>query len=294
MTNEDTSTGLVLKFKKGAIKQYNINKYPKICDQCHLIVYPPPTTFNTNNCTCLNCKRLYNHFKSSNSTSLDEEVITRSRPFDLPTTTNTHTNTHTTITINTNNNNTNNNKNTCLIDEYLKTNKFLDYLIYLNKYIPYYIQTSNVIQTTPNESSYSILGCLTYTNLTNHLNSLRIEHIQRWIRPILSRFINHTKNIYGIFNIPVDTQNLPDYNIKIRAPMDLGTIRSKLQSGGYHNIYSVLYDILLVFTNAIIYNQKECYIYENALYLINEFEGEVKALDEKCIKEVRIMTFTVI
>ena len=62
---------------------------------------------------------------------------------------------------------------------------------------------------------------------------------------------------------PVDPIKLeiPDYFTIIKHPMDLGTIKSKLESGKYSNIIDFSKDVHLVFDNACTYNQDGSDVY---------------------------------
>ena len=55
---------------------------------------------------------------------------------------------------------------------------------------------------------------------------------------------------------PVDpvALNLPDYFDIIKVPMDLGTVRKKLEAGGYEKASSCVDDLETTFNNAIAYN----------------------------------------
>jgi hypothetical protein len=92
----------------------------------------------------------------------------------------------------------------------------------------------------------------------------------------------------NIFNHPVDpiALDLPNYNTIVREPMDLGTIRGRLQCGFYSSIQRCFHDIRLVFTNAITFNGPSHYVAVVAKELLEEFEIDVHGLEEKAVKEV--------
>ena len=128
---------------------------------------------------------------------------------------------------------------------------------------------------------------LNYEEIYIHMKSLRIEHIQRMARPLLNKAMLNPRNLNN-FNSPVDVVGLrlQDYYTKIKKPMDLGTVRSKLQRGSYQNISDCISDINLVFKNAISFNAANTLISQNAKAIKEEFEGEVKHLESKCMKEM--------
>ena len=58
------------------------------------------------------------------------------------------------------------------------------------------------------------------------------------------------------FTVPVDWQtlNLPDYPSIVKSPMDLGTIRGRLEDGAYVSVDDLVRDVRLVFHNCRLYN----------------------------------------
>lgn len=65
---------------------------------------------------------------------------------------------------------------------------------------------------------------------------------------------------YGwVFNTPVDplALNIPDYFDVIKNPMDLGTIKTQLQSGHYETPEEFAADVRLVWNNALTYNEQD-------------------------------------
>ncbi|XP_049576050.1 bromodomain-containing protein 4 isoform X1 [Syngnathus scovelli] len=59
------------------------------------------------------------------------------------------------------------------------------------------------------------------------------------------------------FHAPVDVVklNLPDYNKIIKTPMDMGTIRKRLENHYYKNAQECIHDFNTMFTNCYIYNK---------------------------------------
>ncbi|CAG4956953.1 unnamed protein product [Colias eurytheme] len=57
------------------------------------------------------------------------------------------------------------------------------------------------------------------------------------------------------FHEPVSTEDVPDYLQVIDTPMDLNTVREKLEAGQYERDDQVLSDVALVFHNCYTYNQ---------------------------------------
>jgi hypothetical protein len=84
------------------------------------------------------------------------------------------------------------------------------------------------------------------------------------------------------FRKPVDDRNLPDYAMYVRKPMDLSTVRNKLEENKYRTYSEFIEDCRRVFTNAIKYNGANkdtdstglsLIIYNAAVYLQAKLEG---------------------
>ena len=94
-----------------------------------------------------------------------------------------------------------------------------------------------------------------------------------------------------IFAQPVDPvmYNLTDYFDIVKNPMDLGTIRKRLEKVGgsdpYRDIRQVAADVALVFNNAILYNPKEHDIHKVAVQMKktaeNQFRQTIAAYERK-------------
>ncbi len=116
--------------------------------------------------------------------------------------------------------------------------------------------------------------------LVCHVRSLQLDFLTRHLRPLLHRTMNHPLNVNGVFNIPVDPEalHIPDYRDQISYPMDLGTVKERLQSLGYTTPESFASDVRLVFTNAMAFNPPTHSIYQNARAVLEEFETEFAKL----------------
>eukprot|EP00644_Phytophthora_capsici_P018256 jgi/Phyca11/127367/e_gw1.68.213.1 len=72
--------------------------------------------------------------------------------------------------------------------------------------------------------------------------------------PLLQKLMDSE---YGwTFNNPVDPVqwNIPDYFDIIKCPMDLGTIKKRLENEHYNSVEAFAGDVRLVFENCIAYN----------------------------------------
>ena len=75
------------------------------------------------------------------------------------------------------------------------------------------------------------------------------------------------------FLVPVDPimYNIPDYFQKIKRPMDLGTIQSKLERNLYPDLTAFITDVNLVFNNCTTYNSEGNWAHNKALIMKREF-----------------------
>ncbi|KAI8818584.1 uncharacterized protein EV422DRAFT_498747 [Fimicolochytrium jonesii] len=63
----------------------------------------------------------------------------------------------------------------------------------------------------------------------------------------------------GIFTVPVDPLVLPDYHLKVKNPIDLQTMRGKLDANEYLLLNEFEADMKLLFDNCYTYNEKSSY-----------------------------------
>uniref|UniRef100_A0A0E0K220 Bromo domain-containing protein n=1 Tax=Oryza punctata TaxID=4537 RepID=A0A0E0K220_ORYPU len=92
-----------------------------------------------------------------------------------------------------------------------------------------------------------------------------------------------TQKCSNIFDSPVDAVklNIPDYFQIIKNPMDLGTIRSKLDSGSYTNPSDFAADVRLTFSNAMTYNPRGHLVHDYAIQLNKMFESRWRTIEKK-------------
>ncbi|KAF7728821.1 hypothetical protein EC973_005447 [Apophysomyces ossiformis] len=84
------------------------------------------------------------------------------------------------------------------------------------------------------------------------------------------------KDAYGFFLEPVDTQLVTDYLSVIRQPMDLSTMRRKLNMGQYQHMDDFREDFMLIVSNAKTYNAANT-IYWRSADRLEQYA--VKAID---------------
>lgn len=98
---------------------------------------------------------------------------------------------------------------------------------------------------------------------------------------LLNSLIKHQSG--WLFKDPVDpvALNIPDYFSIISNPMDLGTVRSKLEKSLYSGTDEFAADVRLTFSNAMLYNPPTNDVHSIALTLNRIFETKWKSLAEK-------------
>ena len=84
-------------------------------------------------------------------------------------------------------------------------------------------------------------------------------------------FINHI-TMHSIFQEPVETNDFPDYDEFIDQPMDLGTVRSKLENRKYQAPEQFARDVRKIWNNCKIYNQHGSAIWHVADFFSKQFE----------------------
>jgi len=115
-----------------------------------------------------------------------------------------------------------------------------------------------------------------------HVVSLTVEQLQEALFPTLRRLMEHKAN-NNIFNSPVDpvAQGVPDYLSVIKKPMDLGTVRRKLEEGSYHHMKDFEADVRLTFDNAMRFNPAGHPVYDIAQLLLKEVDKDMSKVRER-------------
>lgn len=88
------------------------------------------------------------------------------------------------------------------------------------------------------------------------------EELREALLPTLEKLVTQEPESIP-FRMPVDPNSLgiPDYFDIVRQPMDLSTIRKKLESGQYQDPREYVDDVWLMFDNAWLYNRKTSRVY---------------------------------
>jgi hypothetical protein len=100
-----------------------------------------------------------------------------------------------------------------------------------------------------------LLESLEFHQLEIHIKECKTEAMGTVLGLVLRRLMEH-KRARDMFNHPVDVValNIPHYHAEIAQPMDLGTVRRKLDSMEYAKPQELADDVTLVYDNAIAFN----------------------------------------
>nr|XP_043624294.1 transcription factor GTE3, chloroplastic-like [Erigeron canadensis] len=105
---------------------------------------------------------------------------------------------------------------------------------------------------------------------------------------LLEKLMKHKHS--WVFNTPVDplALGLHDYFDIVKHPMDLGTVKSRLEKNWYNSPMEFAEDVRLTFQNAMTYNPKGQDVYAMAEFLLKLFEEKWKVLEADYVKESRV------
>ncbi|XVF58618.1 hypothetical protein PTKIN_Ptkin07bG0080900 [Pterospermum kingtungense] len=105
---------------------------------------------------------------------------------------------------------------------------------------------------------------------------------------LLERLMKHKHG--WVFNAPVDVKGLGlhDYYSIIKHPMDLGTIKSRLNKNWYKSPREFAEDVRLTFRNAMTYNPKGQDVHIMAEQLSQIFEDKWAAIEADYIRDMRL------
>ncbi|KAL3667526.1 hypothetical protein V7S43_007745 [Phytophthora oleae] len=134
------------------------------------------------------------------------------------------------------------------------------------------------------EVPMSVLNELSNEDLASHVNSLVTDYnatvsptnLKKKLEVILKGMMDHK---FGwVFNSPVDTValNIPNYFKIIRKPMDLGTVKKKLELGIYKHMEEFAFDVRTTFQNAMQYNSEDEDVFSLAKDMLSDFNSEVR------------------
>jgi E1A/CREB-binding protein len=141
------------------------------------------------------------------------------------------------------------------------------------------------------QEDHTLINCFTMEQIETHIKSLN-KGLQLPQAKLKSKCGDLLRGLQShqhgwVFNSPVDPVelNLPDYFEVIKNPMDLGTVKKRVDNGLYRFITEVEADINLTFDNAMLYNPEGSVVWTMAKELkdkfITDFASLMKVLHEE-------------
>eukprot|EP00587_Corethron_hystrix_P001372 CAMPEP_0113305838 /NCGR_PEP_ID=MMETSP0010_2-20120614/5322_1 /TAXON_ID=216773 ORGANISM="Corethron hystrix, Strain 308" /NCGR_SAMPLE_ID=MMETSP0010_2 /ASSEMBLY_ACC=CAM_ASM_000155 /LENGTH=1600 /DNA_ID=CAMNT_0000160371 /DNA_START=446 /DNA_END=5248 /DNA_ORIENTATION=- /assembly_acc=CAM_ASM_000155 len=134
------------------------------------------------------------------------------------------------------------------------------------------------------KEDHTLINSFTIEQIETHIASLNTglrlppQELKKKCLEVLKGLMAHN---YGwVFNSPVDPVelNLPDYFQIIKKPMDLGTIKKRLENGCYHDIKEFESEVNLTFDNATLYNVSGSVVHTVAKEMKTKFKVDFKKL----------------
>ncbi|XP_041958865.1 bromodomain-containing protein 2b isoform X1 [Alosa sapidissima] len=115
---------------------------------------------------------------------------------------------------------------------------------------PWPISMGDGLETTPLSLRPPVLDTIHPTRPPRQTNQL-----QYLLKGVVKTLWKH--QFAWPFQAPVDAMklNIPDYYKIIKNPMDMGTIKRRLENGYYYNAQECIQDFNTMFTNCYIYNK---------------------------------------
>ncbi|GMI08523.1 hypothetical protein TrLO_g15972 [Triparma laevis f. longispina] len=133
------------------------------------------------------------------------------------------------------------------------------------------------------EGDSSLMKSFTVAEIEAHLESLNESlhltstKIGEKCRSMINKLLND--QYADPFAQPVNpvALNLPDYFEVVKEPMDLGTVKKKVDKGCYTDVESFEKDVRLTFTNCILYNGERSDVGSMAKTMIQVFQKDMKS-----------------
>ena len=134
------------------------------------------------------------------------------------------------------------------------------------------------------QEDHTLINCFSIEQIETHIASLN-KGLQLPPAKLKMKCLEVLKVLQShphgwVFNSPVDPVELglPDYFEVIKRPMDLGTIKKKLENGCYHSLEEFEGHVHLTFDNAMLYNPDGSVVYNMAKEMKSKFVGDYENL----------------
>uniref|UniRef100_A0A3Q3Q8H8 histone acetyltransferase n=1 Tax=Monopterus albus TaxID=43700 RepID=A0A3Q3Q8H8_MONAL len=134
-----------------------------------------------------------------------------------------------------------------------------------------------VLKAEPKEEESGANGTSTTSSTTqNRKKIFKPEELRQALMPTLEALYRQDPESLP-FRQPVDPMllGIPDYFDIVKNPIDLSTIKRKLDTGQYQEPWQYVEDVWLMFNNAWLYNRKTSRVYKYCTKLAEVFELEI-------------------
>lgn len=141
------------------------------------------------------------------------------------------------------------------------------------------------------QEDHTLINCFSIDQIETHIASLN-KGLQLAPQKLKTTCLDVLKVLQShqhgwVFNSPVDPVELglPDYFEVVKKPMDLGTIRKKLENGVYHSLEDFEANVHLTFDNAMLYNPEGSVVYNMAKEMKDKFSADYEVMMKQLMIE---------
>ncbi|XP_029402596.1 bromodomain-containing protein 8-like, partial [Mus pahari] len=96
--------------------------------------------------------------------------------------------------------------------------------------------------------------------------------------PLVNILYNSSQLFSSPFLKPVSEKQAPGYKDVVKRPMDLTTLKRNLSKGHIHTMAEFQRDLMLMFQNAVMYNDSDHHIYHMAVEMQREVLEQIQVL----------------
>ncbi|KAI2811801.1 hypothetical protein RDWZM_000962 [Blomia tropicalis] len=100
---------------------------------------------------------------------------------------------------------------------------------------------------------------------SRQLSIVKLNPFRLFLMNILEKVMEKDINLF--FHQPVSIEDAPDYYVHVKHPMDLGTMKNKIERNQYESFDEFEIDLGLIIDNCTFYNEKDTIYYKAAVKL---------------------------
>jgi E1A/CREB-binding protein len=141
------------------------------------------------------------------------------------------------------------------------------------------------------QEDHTLINCFSVAQIETHIeslsNGLQLPPLKLKTKCLEVLRVLQLHQHAWVFNTPVDPMELglPDYYEVVKQPMDLGTIKKKLENGVYTKLEEFEDNVHLTFDNAMLYNPEGSVVYNMASEMKEKFTRDYAALIKQLHEE---------